>query len=168
MESTRSNAAIGSQLGHVAAMLHRQTDQILQERLGLGLSQFNIMSALLDRSQVKQRTLAASLGQTEASISRQIALLKEKGLLVSHIDPGERRRHLAVLTPKGAKITLAAQEVLEDFYRQLLSSLSDRDQTQFYSLLASLHEQTCSGGKHLACNQLDDAKIPGTVPKIMK
>lgn len=152
----QSSAEIGRAFGHVAAMLHRQTDQILQERLGIGLSQFNILTNLQKRPQTKQRTLADVLGQTEASVSRQITLLRQKGLLVSHLDPAERRQHLTALTAKGAKIVIAAQEVLEQFYDQLLGPINDREQTQLQTLINRLHEQSCAPGKRIACDRPGD------------
>lgn len=152
----QSSAEIGRVFGHVAAMIHRQTDQILQERLGIGQSQFNILTNLQKRPQTKQRTLADVLGQTEASVSRQIALLRQKGLLVSHLDPAERRRHLTALTTKGAKIVIAAQEVLEQFYDQLLDPINDREQTQLQTLIDRLHEQSCAPGKRIACDRPGD------------
>lgn len=150
------NATIGSVFGHVASILHRQTDQILQERLGIGMSQFNILTSLDLQPHTKQRTLAIMLGQTEASVSRQVSLLKEKGLLISHIDPAERRRHLAVLTAKGVKITLAAREVLEQFYDQLFGSLQGRELARLQTLLVRLHEQACAPTKRLACDRPGD------------
>jgi DNA-binding MarR family transcriptional regulator len=152
----QSGAVIGSIFGHVASMLHRQSDQMLQERLGIGMSQFNIMSTIEQRPQTKQRALAHMLGQTEASVSRQITLLKQKSLLTTHVDPAERRQHLAVLTVKGVKLTLAAREVLEQFYEQLLGGLSGREQEQLHSLLTKLHEQTCAPDKRLACDRPRD------------
>ena len=156
----QSGAVMGSILGHVASMLHRQSDQILQERLGIGMSQLNILTSLEQRPRIKQRALAAMLGQTEASISRQITILKQKGLLTSHIDPAERRQHLASLTSKGVKITLAAREVLEHFYQELFEGLHAREQVQFQAIIVKLHEQACAPGKRLACDR------PGDIEKV--
>lgn len=152
----QSSSAIGGAFGHLASMLHRQTDQILQERLGIGMSQCNILFNLEQHPQTTQRMLASMLGQTEASVSRQIALLRQKGLLSSSIDPEERRRHLATLTLKGAKVTFAAREVLDQFYGQLFGNLPAREQSQLQSLLATLHEHTCAPGKRQACDRPGD------------
>ena len=152
----QSRADTGNLFGHVASMLHRQADQMLQERLGIGMSQFAVLSNLEQRPLTKQRTLADMLGQSEASVSRQITLLKQKNLLSTTVDPEERRRHLASLTTKGAKITLAAHDVLDHFYEQLLGTLNNREQTQLQSLLLALHEQSCAPGKRLGCDRPGD------------
>ena len=146
----------GYLLEHVSSILHRQSDQILQERLGIGLSQLKILDLLTVWPQTKQRSLANFLGQTEASVSRQIKLLRQKGLLISRVDPIERRQHLAVLTQKGIKITVAAREVLEEFHTTLFAQLNNRDQEQLHKLLTALHEHACAPGNRLACDRPGD------------
>lgn len=143
-------------IDHIAAVLHRQSDQVLQERLGIGLSQFKILSMLRWQPDATQRNLADYLGQTEASISRQMKLLQHKGLLVSHIDPAERRRRLAALTAKGVKITLAAQEVVTSHHAPMFDRLSQREQEQLRAILTTLHDYTCAPGKRMACDQPGD------------
>jgi DNA-binding MarR family transcriptional regulator len=141
-------------LQHTAGILGRQTDQVLQERLGVGLSQLRILLLLQQEPNVHQRTLASRLGQTEASISRQIGLMVDKGFLVAVINPMSRRENLARLTPKGIKITEAAQEVLATYYQPLTELLNDKQQKQFAELLAAWHNYTCAEGKPFACDHL--------------
>lgn len=141
----------GYLLQHVANVLHRQSDQALQEQLGIGLAQLKILTILLDQPRLEQRALADSLGQTEASVSRQIKLLAEKGMVISKIDPTERRRHLAAPTTKGIKITQAAKEVLRQFHAPIFAALSDKQKAQLQELLSMLHKQSCASGKSMAC-----------------
>src|SRR5262245_828979 len=93
----------GYLLQHTAMILMRQSDQVLQERLGVGMSQFKILMMVRTSPNVQQRKLAEALGQTEASISRQTKLLCEKGLLIIRVNPKSRREHIAVPTAKGLK-----------------------------------------------------------------
>src|SRR5579871_5971468 len=97
---------------HLAAVMGRQTDQILQEQLGIGLSQYKILMVLEWNPRIQQKAIADSLGQTEASISRQVKLLKTKGLLLSKADPSNKRRHMSVPTPLGMQVTEAAADLL--------------------------------------------------------
>ena len=100
-------------LQHAATMMIRQSDQILQERLGIGMSQLRILMMLADSPGIRQRKLAENLGQTEASVSRQIKLLQEKRMLSVRVNPDSRREHLTEPTKKGATITQAALAVLD-------------------------------------------------------
>lgn len=152
----QSSGAIGEIFTHVASISHRQADQVLQERLGVGMSQFVILSNLEKWPQSKQRALANRLGQTEASVSRQVSLLKQKGLVSTHIDPAERRHRLVTLTVKGLKVAIAAKEALEQFYVQIFSVLEAKKRVQLETLLVQLHDQTCTPGKRLACDRPGD------------
>src|SRR5882762_5560619 len=107
-----TTAKLSYLLQHLAAVMGRQSEQILQEQLGIGLSQFKILMVLEWNPRVQQRTIADSLGQTEASISRQVKLLKTKGLLVTRQDPQNRRKHITMPTTLGMQITEAASNIM--------------------------------------------------------
>ncbi|MGH7158076.1 MAG: MarR family winged helix-turn-helix transcriptional regulator [Candidatus Saccharimonadales bacterium] len=143
---------IGALFGHVASILRRQADQVLQEQLGIGLSQLAILAALEKQPKTSQRKLSAILGQTEASISRQTVLLSAKGFISVQTDPAERRRHLVHALPKGSKVARAAAELLQQFYASVFGSLQARGQDQLRDFLATLHQQTCASGNRLSCD----------------
>lgn len=77
------NNNLGYLLHHLGTALDRQSDLLLQDKFGLGFSQFKIMLALKQKDGVQQKQIAHTLGQTEASISRQIKLLVNMGLVSS-------------------------------------------------------------------------------------
>ena len=142
----------GYLLTHTATILLRQSDQVLQERLGIGMSQFKILMMVQHTPNVQQRKLAECLGQTEASISRQIKLLCEKGLLAIHVNPKSRREHITVPTPKGIKLTNAAAEVLEQYHQPMFDLATDKQRQQLEELLQLFHGYICSSGKPYACD----------------
>ena len=144
---------VGYLLQHVASTLQRQSDQVLQERLGIGVSQYKILTMLQERPNASQRQIADNLGQTEASISRQVKLLQEKGMIMMQVDPSEKRKHQMKPTTKGAKITLAARETLSQYTEPMLSVLGNKEREQFIKILQQLHEYTCAPGKPMACDQ---------------
>ncbi len=143
---------IGYLLQHTATMLMRQSDQILQERLGIGISQLRILMMLQHAPNVQQRKLADRLGQTEASISRQIKLLQEKGLLTARVNPKSRREHLAVPTPKGVKMTEAALDVLTNYHGPMVDLLTDKQREQLQTCLQIFHDYICAPNKPFACD----------------
>jgi DNA-binding MarR family transcriptional regulator len=145
--------AIGYLLQHVASTLQRQSDQVLQERLGIGMSQYRILTTLQASPNTSQRQMADSLGQTEASISRQVKLLQERGMLQMQIDPSEKRKHIARPTAKGLKITEAAREILNQYNMPMLDVLSDKERQQLLMMLSRLHEYTCAPGRPMACDR---------------
>jgi len=143
-------------LQHTATILARQSDQTLQERLGVGMSQLKLLMILDRRPNIQQRTLAECLGQTEASISRQIKLLCEKGLLIIRINPKSRREHITVPTAKGVKMTEAALDVLTQYNQPMLDLLTEKQQQQFREMLIKIHGHVCAAGKPFACDHSFD------------
>ena len=137
---------------HLSAVMGRQSDQVLQEQLGIGLSQFKILMVLEWNPRVQQRAIADSLGQTEASISRQIQLLKAKNLLVSKIDPTNRRKRITAPSPLGMQLTEAATDILRRSFGPDFASLGDDQLMQLVTGLQQLHKLVCRPGRAGACD----------------
>jgi len=137
---------------HLAAVMGRQSDQLLQEQLGIGLSQFRILMVLEWNPRVQQKAIADSLGQTEASISRQIKLLKAKKLLQTKQDPKNRRRHITAPTHLGMQVTEAASDILRRSLSPDFASLGDDRLLQMATGLQRIHRLVCRPGKLGACD----------------
>jgi DNA-binding MarR family transcriptional regulator len=139
-------------LTHVASVMSKQSDQVLREQLGIGLSQYRILMVLEWNPRIAQSAIASSLGQTEASVSRQIKLLKDKGLLQTRPDGLNKRRHITVPTPMGMQLTEAAVNVLRRSFGPEYSSLGDDQLTQLMHGLQKIHRLTCRPGRPGACD----------------
>lgn len=137
---------------HLAAIIGKQSDQVLQEQLGIGLSQYKILMVLEWNPRVQQRSIANSLGQTEASVSRQIKLLTGKGLLIAKQDPGNKRKHITAPTPLGMQITEAANNILRRSFGTEFSALGEDQLMQLIGGLQQLHAIVCKPGKPSACD----------------
>lgn len=144
---------IGYLLQHVAFSLSRQSDQVLQESLGIGFSQFKILMVLQWNPSVQQRHIAENLGQTESSISRQIKLMHEQGLLQTTVNPHNRREHITTLTSKGTRLADEAMNVLNRYHASTFAELSEKQQRQLIELLTIMHREICSGDKPYRCHQ---------------
>lgn len=130
-------------LQHLTSLLARNSDQILLEQLGLGYAQFKILRVLNPGLAVKQRTIAAALGQTEASISRQIKLLVVKGYITRSTEPHNKRVRLIKITPKGQEIAKVSEEALSKYHSSLLSEFSDKQKANLLSSLENFHSHVC-------------------------
>lgn len=137
---------------HLASVMGRQTDQVLQEQLGIGLSQFKILMVLEWNPRVQQSSIADALGQTEASISRQIKLLKAKKLLETKLDPQNRRRHITAPTPLGMQMTEAATAIMRRSFGPEFAGLGEDQLMQLVAGLQQLHRIVCQPGKLGACD----------------
>lgn len=139
-------------LHHTATLLYRQSDQVLQERLGIGMSQYKLLVMLQEQPGGQQRYLAERLGQTEASVSRQIKLLLQKGMLAVKVNPDNRREHITAPTPKGVKITQVAKETLEEYHQPAFTGLSDKQRDHLAEVLHYLHTEYCKESTPYACD----------------
>lgn len=139
-----SSQNVGYLLHHITSVLARNSDQVLLEQLGIGFSQFKILLILQELPGVRQKTLAERLGQTEASVSRQIKLLVEGGLATSQISPKSRREHLTYLTSKGSKIIERSLVVLNSYHAPVFAGLSEKEQHQLSTLLSTVHGSICA------------------------
>ena len=143
---------IGYLLQHLSGVLAKQSDQALQERLGSGFSQFKILRVLQHNPHTQQRQIAQWLGQTEASISRQIKLMMQKGLLQTTVSPKNRREHITSPTAKGVRMTEAAINALNAVHRDIYNELGEKQQMQLLEILSHMHQFTCQPGKTGACH----------------
>lgn len=134
---------IGYLLNHLAFMLSRQSDQVLQEQLGIGFSQFKIMMVLKWNPSIQQKQIADRLGQTEASISRQIKLLQSKDMLNIRISADNKREHITTLTPKGEKLTEKSMQILNNYHAPTFAVLSPKEQQTFLDILNKMHDTVC-------------------------
>lgn len=133
-----NHLSVGLLLPQVAASLTRYYDGCLQSQLGIGFSQYKILSILSERPYAKQKDIARQLGQTEASVSRQVKIMYEDGLLRTRQRSEDRREHVTELTPRGERMARQASGVLNSSARPFFSHLSVKDQIALSNLLNSI------------------------------
>ena len=135
--------SIGYALHQLSFALDRQSDEALRASLDIGYSQFKILMAAKHRSGLKQSDIANYLGQTEASVSRQIKIMKSEGLISVRIDPDNRRSRSIVLTDKGTELSRQCVELLEHTHAATFGSLSFAEQKMMQGLLDRLMAKAC-------------------------
>lgn len=145
------NNSIGYLLQHISEVLAKQSDQVLQERLGIGLSQYKLLIVLEQHPYLRQNEIAGQLGQTEASISRQIKIMQAKGLLQRAANPNSKRERIAALTSQGLRVTAEANKILNSYHAPVFESLSLKQQKQLHEALIYMHQQTCQLGRVGTC-----------------
>jgi DNA-binding MarR family transcriptional regulator len=138
VKSEQPAAELHYLIQHVAFLLAKQSEQVLQEQLGIGLSQLKILRALQTNPNLKQKRIADDLCQTEASISRQVKIMIGQNLLQVSVNPKNKREHLTQLTAKGAKLTYAALAALEKYHAPTIANLSEKKRTRLADSLESL------------------------------
>jgi DNA-binding MarR family transcriptional regulator len=131
---------IGSLLHKVSSALDKTSDQVLMERLGIGLSQFRVLLYLLSEDGARQNKIAENLAQSEPSVSRQVKVLQQKGLAVVRRNVSNRRDRLIFLTQKGASMAERAVNVLNEYHAPMFARLGEKQQEQLIRTLRNMQE----------------------------
>lgn len=150
--SMNSQNNLGYVIHHLGSAMDRQTDILLQDKFKIGFSQFKILLALREQNAVKQQNIAHFLGQTEASVSRQIKLLVNMGLVSSRKNPENKRQAVTSLTPRGSHLIAQAVSALEAHYAPIFSQLSPAQLEAFSKVVDILHIRVCSTGLPGTCS----------------
>lgn len=137
-------------LQHIVALMDTQSDQVLQEQLGLPLAQYKILRLIGAEDRVQQKVIAQKLGQTEASVSRQVRLMAGRGIIQSLRDPRDKRGRPVVVTPKGEQLLAAATQALDIYYAPTLAALPKKQAKQLHEGLHALHGALCITGHDTA------------------
>lgn len=143
-----TNNSLGFTLHHLSFMLDRQSDLFLQDRFGIGFSQFKVLMALMRHTNVQQREIAEYLGQTESSVSRQIQSLVDDGLVASRKDTNDQRQRVTQLTIQGEKLARTAMVELEKHYAPMFATLSDKKQADLAEMLDSMRDYVSNNVKY--------------------
>lgn len=88
---------------HAVASVEADLERILQERHGLGLSEYRALQ-ILSRSpgsELRMQALAAHLRLNQSSVSRMVERLERAGFAIRDLCPDDKRGVYTVLTDKG-------------------------------------------------------------------
>lgn len=135
--------SLGYALHQLVFILDRQSDEALRSQIGFGYSQFKILMAAKHQVGLKQNEIANFLGQTEASVSRQIKIMKADGLITVRTDPNNRRSRSIMLTDKGEALGRECVDILEQTHAATFGSLSFSEQRMMQELLERLTTKAC-------------------------
>jgi|SRR5690349_7009244 len=106
--------------------------------IGLGLSDFGVLEALLHKGPLPVNAIGEKIRLTSGSISIAIDRLEQKGLVARHDDPEDRRARIVHLTPQGRKLIGCAFADHARAMEQATSGLSKPERAEAIRLLKKL------------------------------
>jgi len=131
----------GLLLHKIGALMERASDQVLFDEFGIGFSQFKILFALQHHQDVQQKQIAHFLGQTEASVSRQIKLMKSAKFIEIRLGSDDKKKHHITLTARGSGVAKDALGILNAHYEPILAVLSAHEQLDLAPKLSKIHDR---------------------------
>src|SRR5690625_196609 len=109
--------------------------RIYRERFGIGINEWRVLGALSNSPGATAATTGRTVGMNKAILSRSIAVLLEKGLIVREAD---RRPHRLYLTQAGVEMFDKIMPVAAERERVLLGGLDDDEIATLRRLLTHL------------------------------
>lgn len=86
---------------------------------------FAILKSLSRSGATSQSNIAAELNHSDAAISRQIALLRERGFVTTDADANNRRKQVVSLTQKGHDVLKQAEHAINKKLSKVLAKVPD-------------------------------------------
>ena len=108
------------------------------QSLGLCLSDFGVLEALLHKGPLPVNTIGGLIRLTSGSITAAVDRLESKGLVARRNDPGDRRARVVHLTAAGRKLISSAFEDHEAAMERATSGLTASERGEAAALLKKL------------------------------
>jgi len=128
------------QPGHLLRRAHQIAASIFHDELGNHITpiQYAVLRILKEYSGIDQVTLAG-LVAIDTSTAASVALrLEEKGLLVRHIDPENRRQRKLHLTAEGIDLLGQGKDGIYRLENRIFTGLTNEEAQQFMVLLQKM------------------------------
>jgi MarR family transcriptional regulator, 2-MHQ and catechol-resistance regulon repressor len=108
------------------------------ESLGLGLSDFGVLEALLHKGPMPVNTIGSLVRLTSGSITAAVDRLERKGLVERRNDPEDRRARVVHLTTSGRNLISCAFADHEQAMDKATAGLTAAERAQAAALLKKL------------------------------
>jgi DNA-binding MarR family transcriptional regulator len=122
---------IAGRIHHLVSLMEKSADHFLEEGQHITFMQLMILHILCCHPKLPQKALALKMNVTAGAISRQIEILRAKGLLTRVEKEANRREHSIAITQEG---TDAVRNAFIEVERQLSSIFGDLDDSDKNSM----------------------------------
>ena len=127
---------------NVAASLAAQAfSRIYQERHGIGIPEWRVLAILGEYGTMTGKAIGAHAHMHKTKVSRAVAFLEKRKLLVRRANRADMREAFLSLTPAGRAIYEDLAPVAEAFARRLIEAVAPADRAAFDRALTVLTER---------------------------
>jgi DNA-binding MarR family transcriptional regulator len=110
----------------------------VEARFGLNLAEYRTLNTLAELSSTSIRDIAADASLDKAQVSRAVAALTARGLVVQVVDGTDRRLRVVKLTPAGEALIAETLPFVTERQQQLEQNLSEAERRALWSALTSI------------------------------
>lgn len=126
------------QIGHLLRRAHQRASAIFMEKIGdarLTPTQYAALVKIHDHGEVSQNQLGRFTAMDPATIKGVVERLRDRGLVTTRRDPGNRRRFVLTLTPAGTELVARSIPRGRRITEATLAPLGRAEQRQLVELL---------------------------------
>ncbi len=138
---------IGYKIHKAVFVMDKIADSSLQQNLDLSLSQFLLLMAIVNKPNVSQIEIADFLEQSQAAVSRQIDVLKNKNIIGSKINEANRRENVLFPTAEGQRVFKEANKILDEKFNELYRVMNQKEKEDFENSLDKILFSVCGKNK---------------------
>lgn len=133
-------------LAKLSKTVFRKSEEALPE---IGIKDYLALSQLDDHG-VPQQRLAERLGMDENNLVLLLNGLEEAGSIARRRDPGDRRRHIVEITPRGKKVLERAERGMARLEEELLAALSPSERATLKQLVRRVLQSQAASTRQAA------------------
>lgn len=132
------NMRVAAKIHHLMFLLEKEADTFLSREHNLSFMQALILNIIRYHPQTTQHFVVQCTRFTPGAVSRQIEILREKGMLTRKINKENRREHVVELTEKGIYKVEKAFALLEQKLSQVFTVISEDECNEMNRILSKL------------------------------
>jgi DNA-binding MarR family transcriptional regulator len=131
-------------LNVLATLVSEGLAQIYQSRLGIGIPEWRVLATLGEFGQMTATAIGQHAHMRKVKVSRAIATLDGRGLLMRTPNRDDRREAFVTLTPEGQATYAALAPLAVGFAASLTEGLSVAECKQLDILIARLTDRAAA------------------------
>ncbi|PVB63350.1 MarR family winged helix-turn-helix transcriptional regulator [Labrenzia sp. 011] len=139
------NRFLPYRLNHLAETVSRSFSKIYAGKYGIGVPEWRVVATLGEHHAMTARDISRSTAMHKTKVSRAVAALEQRGLIVRGRNPDDQREQLLKLSPRGCAmyeglipealaysarledaLTQEQKALLDDIFERLLAAASDQ------------------------------------------
>ena len=132
---------VGYHVYNTQRALHRSLE-LCVEKAGLTPGQWNALTQLEEHGAMTQKQLAERLQKEQATVTRSIERLVQRGLVERTPNPQDRRVNIVNVTPEASRLLAELEPSVTQRNEELTEGISDADLEAFFRVLDRLNANT--------------------------
>lgn len=143
-------------------------DQILRKETGLTLAQFHVLMMIFMHGTTSQQLIAEMLQNTQASVSRQVALLLRKKCLTRTQNPDNKREYRLTNTALGTTLVKKSMKALDQKLKEAFGVVAEKDKEKMVHALNKIIHVMGVKHTHLHCDLAEMENMESCVRENLK